>query len=40
MLWMASVAKHSAQLHKRDAADDHFRIQYEEHITDDSKMLE
>jgi len=39
MLWMASVGKHSAQLHKGDAAGEHFRIQYDEHITGDPKLL-
>ena len=29
---MASVGKHSAQLHKSDAAAEHFRIQYDEHL--------
>jgi hypothetical protein len=36
---MASVGKHSAQLHKIDAADEHFREHYDKHITDDSKFL-
>jgi hypothetical protein len=39
MVWVASVGKHSAQLHKSDTADEHFRMQYDEHITDDSKIL-
>jgi hypothetical protein len=39
MLWMASVGKHSALLHKSDTADEHFRMQYNEHIIDDSTIL-
>jgi hypothetical protein len=36
---MAGVGKHSAQLYKSDAADEHFRVQYDENITVDSKFL-
>jgi len=36
---MASVAKHSAQLHTGDAAGEHFRIQYDKRITGDTKLL-
>jgi hypothetical protein len=36
---MASVGKHSARLHKSDAADEHFWIQYDENITGNPKLL-
>lgn len=36
---MASVEKHSAHLHKGDAAGEHFRMHYDEHITCDPKLL-